>query len=181
MPQDLQQRYTIGRRIGKERRTTARYPFTATCDATEPKSHAKIIGRTSDLGRGGCFIDTIGPFPVGTVLVIRINRETQTLTIEGKVAFAQPGMGMGLAFTKAAPDQQAILDEWIAELSGEPVVKAEVAPEAAPAAPAAANGDGASAGDSQALFVMNELVLLLLQKGVLSPAEGKSLLQKLLK
>ena len=106
MAQDLQQRYRIGRRIGKERRTTTRYPFTATCDATEPKSHAKIIGRTSDLGRGGCYIDTIGPFPVGTVLVVRINREERTLTIEGKVAFAQPGMGMGLAFTKAAPDSR---------------------------------------------------------------------------
>src|ERR1700722_3453976 len=140
MPQDLQQRYNIGRRIGKERRTTARYPFTATCDATEPKSHAKIIGRTSDLGRGGCFIDTIGPFPVGTVLVVRINREERTLTIEGKVAFAQPGMGMGLAFTKVAPDQQAILDEWIGELSGEPVVKTEPAPQAVPAAaPASEN------------------------------------------
>jgi hypothetical protein len=178
MAQDLQQRYTnIGRRIGRERRTTARYPFTATCDATEPKSHAKIIGRTSDLGRGGCFIDTIGPFPVGTVLLIRINREERTLTIEGKVAFAQPGMGMGIAFTKAVPDQQAILDEWIAELSGEPIVKAEPVPETVPTV----TSSNEAGGDSQALFAMNELVLLLLQKGVLSPAEGKSLLQKLLR
>lgn len=174
--QELQQRYAVGRRTGRERRTSTRYPFTATCDATEPKSHAKIIGRTSDLGRGGCYIDTIGPFPVGTVLVVRINREHQTLTFEGKVAFAQPGMGMGLAFTKVASDQQAILDEWIAELSGEPVEKQPVAPdENAPQA------KPSSSNDSQAFFVMNELIMLLLQKGVLSDAEGKSLLQKLLK
>ena len=173
--QELQQRYVVGRRSGKERRTSTRYPFTATCDATEPKSHAKIIGRTSDLGRGGCYIDTIGPFPVGTVLVVRINREHQTLTFEGKVAFAQPGMGMGLAFTKVTPDQQAILDEWIAELSGEPVEKQESAP--APAASETRSGSS----DNQAFFVMNELIMLLLQKGVLSDSEGKSLLQKLLK
>jgi hypothetical protein len=175
MMQELQQRYVAGRRTGKERRTSTRYPFTATCDATEPKSHAKIIGRTSDLGRGGCYIDTIGPFPIGTVLVVRINREHQTLTFEGKVAFAQPGMGMGLAFTKVAPDQQAILDEWIAELSGEPVEKPETAPEAS--APQAQSGST----DNQAFFVMNELIMVLLQKGVLSDSEGKSLLQKLLK
>ena len=173
--QELQQRYVVGRRSGKERRTSTRYPFTATCDATEPKSHAKIIGRTSDLGRGGCYIDTIGPFPVGTVLVVRINREHQTLTFEGKVAFAQPGMGMGLAFTQVAPDQQAILDEWIAELSGEPVEKQE----SAPATTASESRSGSS--DNQAFFVMNELIMLLLQKGVLSDSEGKSLLQKLLK
>lgn len=175
--QELQQRYVMGRRTGKERRTSTRYPFTATCDATEPKSHAKIIGRTSDLGRGGCYIDTIGPFPMGTVLVVRINREHQTLTFEGKVAFAQPGMGMGLAFTKVAPDQQTILDEWIAELSGEPVEKSATAAEASASRP---NPDGGSS-DNQAFFVMNELIMLLLQKGVLSDSEGKSLLQKLLK
>jgi hypothetical protein len=55
------------------------------------------IGRTSDLGRGGCSIDTMGPFPVGTVLGIRINRENQTHTIEAPVVFSQAGMGMGLA------------------------------------------------------------------------------------
>ena len=174
MAQDLQQRYVIGRRTGKERRTSTRYPFTATCDATEPKSHAKIIGRTSDLGRGGCYIDTIGPFPIGTVLVVRINREHQTLTFEGKVAFAQPGMGMGMAFTNVAPDQQVILDEWIAELSGEPIAK--------PESDSDAKGSQAKpSGGDNSFFVMNELIMLLLQKGVLSDSEGKSLLQKLLK
>src|SRR5271163_2448706 len=118
MPTHLQPQYGIGRRIGKERRTSPRYPFTATCDATEPKSGAKIIGRTSDLGRGGCYIDTIGPFPPGTSLVVRINRDNQTLKVAGKVVFAQPGMGMGVAFADAEPDQRAILDHWIAELSG---------------------------------------------------------------
>ena len=175
MAQDLQQRYVIGRRTGKERRTSTRYPFTATCDATEPKSHAKIIGRTSDLGRGGCYIDTIGPFPIGTVLVVRINREHQTLTFEGKVAFAQPGMGMGMAFTNVAPDQQLILDEWIAELSGEPIAKPESDSDAK-----VSQAKPASGGDNS-FFVMNELIMLLLQKGVLSDSEGKSLLQKLLK
>ena len=174
MAQDLQQRYVIGRRTGKERRTSTRYPFTATCDATEPKSHAKIIGRTSDLGRGGCYIDTIGPFPIGTVLVVRINREHQTLTFEGKVAFAQPGMGMGMAFTNVAPDQQVILDEWIAELSGEPIAKPDSDSDAKASQAKPSGGDNS-------FFVMNELIMLLLQKGVLSDSEGKSLLQKLLK
>ena len=48
------------------------------------------------------------------------------------------------------------------------------------AAPAAAEKPASGSGKNEALFVMNELVLLLLQKGVLSAAEGKSLLQKLL-
>ncbi len=181
MPQDLRQPlYVPGRRVGRERRTSPRYPFTATCDATEPKSGAKIIGRTSDLGIGGCYIDSIGPFPMGTNLVVRINRDQQTLKIQAKVVFAQPGMGMGLAFTHAEPDQQAILDQWISELRGEPLTK----PEGATAkleAPATERGDAAKSGDTQMFYIMNELILLLLQKGTLTEAEGKSLLQKLLK
>ena len=176
MLQNLQQRYAPSRRLGKERRTSPRYPFTATCDATEPKSGAKIIGRTSDLGRGGCYIDTIGPFPPGTNLVLRINRESQTLKIAAKVVFAQPGMGMGLAFADAEPDQQALLDHWIAELSGEPVATPgpSTDSEASPSA-------GSKVSENQSLYVVNELILLLLQKGVLTEPEGKSLLQKLLK
>ncbi len=179
MPQDLQTRYVPGRRLGKERRTSPRYPFTATCDATEPKSGAKIIGRTSDLGQGGCYIDTIGPFPKGTSLVVRINRENQTLKMFAKVAFAQPGMGMGLAFTESEPDQQSLLDHWIAELSGEPIAKPGAATSAS--ATASENRESARVGESQPLYVVNELILLLLQKGVLTESEGKSLLQKLMK
>jgi hypothetical protein len=179
MPSELKYPYVLGRRVGKERRTSPRYPFTATCEATEPKSHAKIIGRTSDLGRGGCYIDTIGPFPSGTSLVVRINRENHSLTIEGKVVFAQPGMGMGLSFTKAEPDQQALLDRWISELSGEP---AAATPAGSPAGSAVEQRDSAKRNvEGQPMYVINELILLLLQKGVLSESEGKSLLQKLLK
>lgn len=175
-----QQGYTVERRSGKERRTSARYPFTATFEGTEPRSGARVMGRASDLGRGGCYVDTIGPFPEGSVLMIRIIRDDEALTIEAKVVFSQRGMGMGLAFLKAMPDQQALLDRWIAELSGETVSKPAVAPKpdrrATPAAGVAAKG-----GATSSFFVMNELIVLLLQKGVLSESEGKSLLQKLLK
>ncbi|MGD0962520.1 MAG: PilZ domain-containing protein [Candidatus Acidiferrales bacterium] len=177
MPQELQQRYVPSRRLGKERRTSSRYPFTAVCDATEPNSGAKVIGRTSDLGRGGCYIDTIGPFPPGTSLIVCVNRENQTLRIAARVVFAQSGMGMGLAFTEAEPDQQAILDQWIAELGGEPVAKP--APASPGSATSSGNREGAKGRVDQPIPAVNELIVLLLQKGVLTETEGKSLLQKL--
>jgi len=177
MPQELQQRYGSDRRLGQERRTSSRYPFTAICDAMDPASGLEIVGRTSDLGRGGCYIDTISPFPAGTSLLVRINRERQILQIGAKVVFDQPGMGMGLAFTDAERDQQAILDQWIADLSGEPIAKPGLA---SPGSGASQRGS-ARGTDNQALPVMNELILLLIKKGVLAEAEGKSLLQKLLK
>ena len=53
--------------------------------------------------------------------MVRINEKTKLSRLQTKVVFAQPGMGMGLAFGDAEPDQRAILDQWIAEQSGEPV------------------------------------------------------------
>jgi hypothetical protein len=111
---------------------------------------------------------------------VRINRENQTLKIAGKVIFAQPGMGMGLAFADAEPDQQIILDNWIAELSGEPIAKPGLSSADAGASPSG-NRESARVSENQPLYVVNELILLLLQKGVLTETEGKSLLQKLLK
>jgi len=87
---------------------------------------------------------------------------------------------MGLAFTESEPDQQNILDRWISELSGDPIAGRE---------PGTSKGDlsaqseesAPKASDSQPTYVVHELVVLLLQKGVLTESEGKSLIQKLLK
>ena len=46
---------------------------------------------------------------------------------------------------------------------------------------ASENRENAKVGESQPLYVVNELILLLLQKGVLTESEGKSLLQKLMR
>jgi PilZ domain len=175
MPQDLRERIIPGRNVAKERRNSPRYPFTASCEATEPGSGAKILGRTSDLGRGGCYIDTIGPFPKNTNVLVRIDRENQTLKMSAQVAFSQPGMGMGLAFGEPESEQLIVLDRWIAELSGEPKARAEAA------AGDSGNRENPKGGTSQPLYVVNELILLLLQKGVITEEEGKCLLQKLLK
>ena len=68
-------------------------PFTATCDATEPNR----APRSSAEPRISAGVDAhqhYRPFPKETSLVVRINRESQTLKMSAKLAFAQPGMGM---------------------------------------------------------------------------------------
>ena len=73
---------------------------------------------------------------------------------------------MGLAFVAAQPDQQQILGKWIVELGG----KLPIAPPH--------NKTGAllsPSGDS----VLAELILTLVQKGVLSEAEAQEMLGKI--
>ena len=52
---------------GPENRAQVRYPFTAAAEIFELRSQTRVTGRCSDLGAGGCYIDTLSPFAVGAV------------------------------------------------------------------------------------------------------------------
>jgi hypothetical protein len=90
--------------------------------------------------------------------------------------FAAAGMGMGLMFTTIDPEQLVVLEKWLAELSGEtsepPIVEKEspIQKSAADVAPS-----------HEQNYVLNELIIALMRKNVLSDLEGKALLQKLLR
>ena len=157
-----------------ERRRNLRFPFSATVEAIDTKSGTKVTGRTSDLGLGGCYVDTLSPFPVGTETKLRIIRETETFEAQAKVVYSLIGMGMGLAFVSAQPKQVRLFQRWLQEISGQP----------APApGPAQEQTEPAPAEKTQTLknFVLSDLIMTLMQKKVLTEAEGKDLLRNLFK
>jgi PilZ domain len=94
----------------QERRTEPRFPFTASVEAVHLQADSRLNGRISDLGRGGCYVDTINPFPVGADVKIRIAKGNASLVAEGKVLYAASGMGMGLAFTRIDPERIVVLE-----------------------------------------------------------------------
>jgi hypothetical protein len=153
-----------------ERRRNLRFPFTATVECTELSSGATLTGRTNDLGLGGCYVDTIGPFPVGTEIKIRIIRENETFEVQAKVVSSQLGMGMGVAFVSAQPKQIQVFQRWMLEISGKSVPLPESEkPEPAPAAQSQTFNNA----------VLSGLILTLMKKNVLTETEGKELLRKL--
>src|SRR5580692_11140751 len=104
-----------------ERRRNLRFQFSATVEAVESKSGTKVVGRTSDLGLGGCYVDTLSPFPVGTEAKIRILRENESFEAQVRVVYSLIGMGMGLAFVSAQPKQVRLFQRWLLEISGKAV------------------------------------------------------------
>ena len=70
---------------------------------------------TSDLSLHGCYIETIFPFPVGTVLEIKLQL-TGTLLIAASVATSDPQVGNGIKFTRMLPED---VDELRAFLDAE--------------------------------------------------------------
>src|SRR3979490_2345989 len=101
-----------------ERRRHTRYPFTVTVEAVESKSQTRIQGRTSDLSRGGCYVDTISSFPAGSAVKIRLTKDARSFESQAQVVYSSVGMGMGVKFTSSASQQLSTLEKWGGELSG---------------------------------------------------------------
>ncbi|MCU1243539.1 MAG: hypothetical protein JWO71_4265 [Candidatus Acidoferrum typicum] len=163
-----------------ERRKHPRYSFSTAAEVVEKGSGARIQGRITDLARGGCYIDAMSPFAVGSEVTIKIMVESKSFEAPARVVFAAPGMGMGmgmgLTFTAIEPEQLPVLQKWLTELSGavgpEPLIaKEEKLSEKAAVSHVPSNEPN---------YVLNELIIALMRKNVLSDLEGKTLLQKLL-
>jgi hypothetical protein len=165
-----------------ERRRSPRHPFTAMAEAVELQSMARITGRTSDISRGGCYVDTMSPFPVGAALKLRLTYANRSFQCQAVVVYAHVGMGMGLAFTQAAADQVRILQEWIAEVSGQPLPpppEPSPVPQAVPSAVAPLASETEEPEEKNERFVLNQLVNLLMRKKILTEKEATALLREL--
>ncbi len=106
------------KRDAQDHRAGSRFPFTASAEVCEPRSNIKVTGRCSDLSSGGCYVDTVSPFPAGATVKIRIEHEHREFEAAAVVAYAHVRMGMGLSFTEMKREHQAVLRAWIIGLSG---------------------------------------------------------------
>jgi PilZ domain len=151
-----------------ERRGNDRHLITASAEVVELGSGAKFSTRTTDLGPGGCFVDTMVPFPVGASVRVKVHKGKTPFETGGVVVYSQAGLGMGIAFSNMEDSQRSALDEWIADLTGEK--------QAAHHHDFSYTGTGPSEnrpGDKTALV---RLVRLMITKGILTEAEGASVL-----
>jgi hypothetical protein len=98
--------------VALERRHFPRYSITASAEATDVKSQTRIKARISDLGRWGCYVDTLSPFVVDTVVKIGIEKDKARFFAEARVLYSTVGMGMGLIFAVVEPAEVSILEKW---------------------------------------------------------------------
>ena len=162
----------------QDRRTHPRFHFCAAAEALDSQHRTRMNARTSDIGKGGCYVDTFSPFPLKTPVKIRITREKRSFTAEAKVVYSKIGMGMGLAFTAIEPREIDVLERWLGELSGSaPMEMAELNVRKENGH----NGNGHhSPSAKEPGYVLNELIIALMRKGALTEEEGKTMLLRLL-
>jgi hypothetical protein len=98
-----------------KRHRARRYPFHASIELTDLRSETQTKQQTRDLSLFGCHVDTLNPLPAGTKLRIKISYGSENVTALGRVVHARQNSGMGIVFTKIEPNDQLVLDKWIAE------------------------------------------------------------------
>jgi len=153
-----------------DRRTGDRHMLTASAEVVELGSGARFSTRTTDLGPGGCFIDTTNPFPVGSKVRVALKRGKNEFHTAGIVVYSQNGLGMGISFGELDPEQRKALNLWL----GEPVGEAHDHHETSPPSVARHADPGHDLNSDRATLV--RLVRLMITKGILTEAEGSSVL-----
>jgi PilZ domain len=98
-------------------RRVPRYSLIADVEVTDVQSGIQIRERTRELALFGCRVDTLKHFPKGTSVKIKVIHEGGEMVALGRVVYARPDIGMGIAFTSVAPEDERILEEWIVGLT----------------------------------------------------------------
>ncbi len=150
-----------------ERRSAVRYQLTVSAEVVELKSGTRFSTRTTDLGPGGCFVDTLMPLPVGSDVNIRLHKDNISIEATGTVTFSQAGLGMGIAFGEMPPERQTAFEAWLAELT----MVRPASFETHGAAPRVARSKERGSGLTQ------RLIRLLVKRNLITEAEAVALLE----
>src|SRR5258708_39293833 len=103
----------------RERRRTPRYMFFASAELLDEKSDVRIAARVSELSLDGCYLDMMNPFPMGTIVLVKIAAGDAFFQAKGKIISSQMNMGAGVSYLQIEPDSQAVLERWLDEAEKE--------------------------------------------------------------
>jgi hypothetical protein len=95
-----------------ERRARPRAKLKVPVELFAPNSDVPLRGATSDLSEIGCYIESIYPFPIGTVLEMSLQLDGTLLAV-GKVVTSDPQVGNGIEFSKMLPEDREELRAFI--------------------------------------------------------------------
>jgi len=85
-------------------------------DDPEPVSQCKL----TDLSLGGCYVDTVSPFPEHSGIVLCLRAEDMEVQAEGLVRVMHPERGMGIEFASRTAEQREQVQTFIEFLTSRP-------------------------------------------------------------
>ncbi len=91
-----------------------RGPFVALAELVEIKTGERITAQTTQLSSGGCYTGALNPFAEDTAVRVRLSKDGKVFESAGRVLHVHAEFGMGIVFENVAPEQQRVLDAWLA-------------------------------------------------------------------
>jgi hypothetical protein len=95
-----------------EQRKYPRLKASVPVELSAPGSDVPFRCATSDLSEGGCYIETMFPFPIGTILEMSL-QINGTLLALGTVVTCYTQVGNGIEFTRMLPEDQEELRDYL--------------------------------------------------------------------
>ena len=99
----------------QERRRMPRVPFVASAELLEVDNGTRMNAQVSELSLHGCYLDMMNPFPVGTLVLVKISAGDAFFQAKSKIVYAQLNMGAGVVFLETEPEFQPVLERWLDE------------------------------------------------------------------
>jgi len=101
-----------------ERRKHPRVKIGVPVEVHAEGSTAPLHCATSDLSLGGCYIESMYPFPAGTCLELKLEAG-ETLLISAKVVTCDPQFGNGIQFLRMLDEDRTALTKFLNQVAHE--------------------------------------------------------------
>ena len=109
--------FRIGSPTQIEQRRATRHHFVSAVEVINVESRKQLISLTRDLSLCGCFVTVKAPSPKGTRVSLKISNSKANFSAVGNVTHNLFDEGMGIEFVQVEAEDQAVLEEWLAEAS----------------------------------------------------------------
>jgi CheY-like chemotaxis protein len=90
--------------------------------------HAMAVGdcKLSDLSLGGCYVETVSPFPQSSAVDLCLKVGEMEIHTDGMVRVMHPGHGMGIEFPARTEEQRKTVEDFIQCLTSQPGVQPQL-------------------------------------------------------
>jgi hypothetical protein len=90
-----------------------RWPFEARAEIF-PENSNRILTQVKEISLHGCYLE-FTQLPKGARVVVKIFEGAEFFEANASVIFAQPNMGLGLAFRDVRPYFLSVLQKWLTQ------------------------------------------------------------------
>lgn len=91
---------------GQQRRRHARHKIFFNMDLCDERVNTRVKVPATDISATGCYVETMLPLSVGTILRIEFWMDSDKIQTSGMVRTMDPGVGMGIEFSALSTELQ---------------------------------------------------------------------------